>query len=257
MRHIKTIISGGALALFASIACGLFGINGNIAHAADCTISGADVAQITIIQNDPTLSYFEEIQQELALRKKLVGQTIACADQDVQSLQTTLKGVSVDDHSQVLQSQFLGKLSDATNYYAIELTKLNSSGIAGTQAIAKEILDWRKNSFVPLTEQISNFILWTKNQPLFDTAQTRIDQTSRAVTFLESASSNTDLQTAFNASLASFNTAQSQNAAAKASLSQISSADESLSLIKESLDSLSTTYQDFSKVSTIIKKIIP
>ena len=257
MKHLKIIIFTGALALLASVASGFLGMGVNAAHAMDCTISVADVARIATIQNDPTLSYSEEIQQELIARKQLVSETIACAQQDVQTLQATVSSTPVTANSQALQSQFLGKLNDATNYYNIELTKLNASGIAGTQAIAKEILDWRKSSFVPLVAQANNFILWSKDQALFDTAQTRMDQTSRAVTFLESASPNSDLQNAFNASLASFNSAQSDNAAAEASLSQFSLADQSLSLIKQSLDSLAATYQGFSKISDLIKKILP
>jgi hypothetical protein len=259
MKYLRTIIVSGALALLAAAAPSLLNVHTNVAYAAtdNCTITTADIAQISAIQNDPTLSYSDEIKQELALRQQLVGETIACAEQDVQTLQATLQATPVDDESQALQSQFLGQLTDATTFYNIELAKLDGSVISGTETVAKEVLQWRESNFLPLTEQINNFILWSQNQPLFDTAQIRMDQTSRAVTFLESAAPNPALQTAFDSALASFNTAQSQNAAAKASLPQLSSANQSLTLIKESLDSLSATYQDFSTVSGLIKGILP
>jgi hypothetical protein len=257
MKNLKAIILSGALALLAAAASGYFFVGANVAYADDCSITAAQIAQITAIQNDPTLSYSQEIQQELALRKQLVGKTIGCAQQEVQTLQASLQAAPVDSNSQDLQSQFAGKLNEATNFYTIELTKLNESGIAGTETVAKEVLGWRNNSFAPLTAQVNNFILWTQNQPLFDTAQTRMDQTSRAVSFLESASQNGDLQNAFDATSGAFNVAQSENAAAKTALAQGLPASQSLMLIKQSLDSLATTYQGFSTVGSLIKQILP
>jgi hypothetical protein len=275
MKYFKIIIFGGVLALLASVAPGLCGIHAMVAKAqtdvasaatlpaadpasaSGCTISATDLAQLSAIQNDPTLSSSEEIKAELALRQKLVGETITCAQQDVQTLQAVLASTTVDSNSQALQSELSGQLDNVTTFYNLELTKLNGSGISGTQAIAKEVLEERTGAFAPLADQVNNFILWTQNQALFDTAQTRMDQTSRAVAFLESATPNAALQTAFNAALASFTTAQSQNAQAKAALLEGLPASQSLMLIKQSLDSLSTTYQNFSTIGTLIKNILP
>lgn len=257
MKYFKTIIFGGALVLFAGAAPALLGIKTNVAHAADCTIKASDLAQIATIQNDPTLSYSDEIKAELAVRQQLVGETIACAKLDVQSLQATLIAASVDSGSQAIQAQFSGKLDDAKNFYNNELVKLNDSGISGTQTIAKEVLQERQSVFAPLSDQINNFILWSQNQALFTTAQTRMDQTSRAVAFIENATPNQDLQTAFDAAFASLATAQSENASAKSAFAQELPASQSLTLIKQSLDSLSVTYQNFSTVGTLIKSLLP
>ena len=134
---------------------------------------------------------------------------------------------------------------------------MNGAGIAGTEAVAQEVLSWRAGTFLPLSENVNNFILWAQNQDLFNTAQTRMTQTQRAVSFLESASPNADLQTAFDAARSSFNDAESENAAAKAAFAQGLSPDQGLALIKQSLDSLSATYQNFFTVSTAISKILP
>jgi hypothetical protein len=262
MKYKKTIILSAFFSLLAATGvAGIFGIAGlraPIALADDtCTITAADINQITAIQNDSTLTYSEELSQELSLRKKLVGQTIGCAQQEVLTLQADLQTTSTDPNVLALQSQFLGSLNDASNFYNIEQTKLNGAGIAGTETVAKEVLAWRQNTFMPLGENINNYLLWAQNQGLFDTAEERMDQTQRAVTFLESATPNADLQTALDQAMASFTDAQNQNAAAKAALSQGLSPDQSLALIKQSLDSLSSTYQDFFTVSTLIKGILP
>jgi len=227
------------------------------AHAADCGITLGDVAQITAIQKDPTLSSDEEVTQELAVRKALVGRTISCAQQEVQTLQATLSSSTVPADVQPLQSQLSGNLSDAGNYYALEMTKLNSVGISGSEAIAQEVLAWRASTFIPLSESVKNFILWSQNQNLFVTAQTRMVATQRAVSFLESNSPDADLQTAFDTAQSSFDDAESQNAQAKEAFAQGLSPKQSLALIRQSLGSLSTTYQNFFTVSTIIKSLLP
>jgi hypothetical protein len=227
------------------------------ADASDCTPTAADLKQISIIQNDQTLSYTEEIKAELAARKQLLGTTITCALGEAQTLQTSLAAVSATGDIANLQSQLNGRLDDTVNFYNIELTKLSGVGISGSEAIAKEVLAYRSGSYEPLAGDVNNFILWSGNQDLFATAQSRMDQTSRAVSFLESASPDGDLQNAFDAAQASFNDATSENQSAENALIQSLPATQSLSLIQQSLASLSDTYQQFFTVSNLIKTLLP
>lgn len=258
MSHSKTVAISAFFVLCVAGAVFVFGfLHAPIAHAADCGITTSDIAQIKAIQNDPTLSYSEEIKQELAVRKTLVGATITCAAKEVLTFQSSLASTSVESNAQPLQSQLLGNLNDASNFYNLELAKLSSVGISGSEAIAQEVLAWREGTFIPLSENVNNFILWAQNQNLFNTAEARMATTQRAVSFLESASPNAALQTAFDGAQSSLGDAESENAAAKAALAQGLSPDQSLSLIKQSLDSLSTTYQGFFSVSTLISKILP
>lgn len=231
-----------------------------MAHAATadaCGITAANVAQITAIQNDPALSYIDEIKQELALRKLLVGETIDCALQEVQTLQGSLASTSAPGSAQQLQSQLMGDLNQATGFYNNELDKLNVVGIAGTKEIAQEVLTWRAGIFLPLSENINNFILWAQNQNLFSTAQTRMTQTQRAVSFVEGTAPNPVLPAAFASAQSSFNDARKENTQAQTALTQNLSPDQTLRFIKQSLSSLSDTYKGFSNVSTIISGILP
>ena len=258
MKYPKIAIVGLSFALCVAGAVFVSGIfRVPVAHAADCGITAADISQITAIQNDPSLSYSDEIKQELAVRKNLIGKTIVCAQQEVQTFQTSLASSSVDSADQDLQSQLAGRLNDASNFYTIELANLNGAGIVGSEEIAQQVLAWRQGTFIPLSEGINNFILWSGNQDLFDTAQTRMSQTQNAVSFLECTSPNPELQSAFDAASVSFSNAQNENAEAKAALAQGLSPDQTLALIKQSLDSLSTTYQNFFTIGTLIKTILP
>ncbi|MDR3582168.1 MAG: hypothetical protein P4L67_02745 [Candidatus Pacebacteria bacterium] len=224
----------------------------------DCGLTADDVAQIGAIQSDPTLSATEEITKELAVRKQLIGKTISCAQADVQSLQKALAAAPVSgDAAAGIQTQLQGRLNDAAIFYTLELGKLNDAGISGSESIARDILAWRAGTYAPLLGQVNNFILWTGNQNLFSTAQTRMNQTQQAVSFFESASANTDLQNAFDAAYSSFRTAKSTNANAQAALAQSLPSDQSLLLIKQSLDALSDTYQKFFAVTDIIKTLLP
>lgn len=271
MNYSKAIaLSMFSLAFAAGVVfvSGLFGTP--IAHAATaaasavhvsaadgCGITQTDIAQIVTIQNDPTLSYTDEIKQELALRKLLVGETIDCAQQEVQTLQASLASTSAPSSAQQLQSQLVGDLNQATGFYNNELAKLNLVGIAGTKEIAQEVLTWRAGTFLPLSENVNNFILWAQNQNLFSTAQVRMTQTQRAVSFIEGATPNPTLQAALASAQSSFNDAQNENAEAQTALSESLSPDQTLGFIKQSLSSLSDTYKGFSNVSTIIGGILP
>ena len=223
----------------------------------ECGITQADVAQIAAIQDDQALAYADEIKQELVLRKLLVRETIDCAQQEVQALQTSLASTSAPGSAQQLQSQLAGDLNEATGFYNNELAQLDVVGIAGTKEIAREVLMWRAGTFLPLSENVNNFILWAQNQDLFSTAQTRMTQTQRAVSFIEGATPNPALQSALASAQSSFNDAQTENAAVEQALAQDLSPDQTLGLIKQSLSSLSDTYKGFSNVSTIVSGILP
>lgn len=228
-----------------------------VSQPSDCSVSPADLAKIKAIQNDPTLSYSDELKAELALRKQLLSATIVCAQNESQALQASLSGLQVIGDTASLQSQLSSKLDDANNFYTIELTKLAGVGISGSQAIARETLAYRAGSYDPLAGEVNNFILWSQNQALFATAETRLGQTSRAVAFLENATPSGDLQNALNAAQASFADAQAKNDGAKTALMQFMPPAQSLTLIQQSLSSLSDTYQNFFNVSTIIKTMLP
>jgi hypothetical protein len=255
MRPLKIVIFG---AVFGALSLVAFTFPVGAAHADDaCALTPADFAKIAAVQSDPSFTPNEEVMQELTVRKQLLAQTITCAQTEVSSLQATLAEATATASTANIQSQLLSDLNGASDFYAMEAVKLNGIGISGSKEIASEILTWRAGTYVPLEGKINNYLLWTQDQSLFDTAQTRMDQTQSAVSFLESASANPDLQNAFNAAYASFQTAKTQNAAAENALAQSLSPSQSLAFIKQSLDSLSSTYQQFFAVSDAIKAVLP
>ena len=222
-----------------------------------CTPSADDLQQISAIQNDSTLSASQELRNELTARKKLLSTIIVCAQNEATSLETTLSGVAMTGGVSGLQSQLVSKLNEAVDFYNIELSKVSDAGVAGTEAVARETLAYRTGSYEPLAGEVGNFILWSQNQNLFATAKARMDETSRAVTFLLSATPNSGLQSSFAAAQASWQQATTENQAAENALMQSLPANQSLLLIQQSLTSLAATYQQFFAVSNSIKTLLP
>ena len=255
MRSFKAVIIATFLAALSAVS---LLTHAAVARADDaCALTSADFAKITAVQNNPSLSSNEEMAQELALRKQLATRVLTCAQAEVATLQKTLSGATTTADTKNIQSHLLSDLNDAVNFYNIEAVKLGGAGISGSKAVAHEIIAWRAGTYVPLEGKINNYLLWTQNQSLFDTAQSRMDQTQRAVAFMESASNNSDLQAAFDDAYASFQNAKQENDSAKKAIMESLPPDQSLALIKQSLNSLSDTYQKFFAVSSVIKKLLP
>jgi hypothetical protein len=216
----------------------------------------AIAAEIQTIQNNPTLSSLDEIKTELAVRRSFLSNTILCAQTDVQSLQTELASTTVDTSLANIEAGLSGQLNDASNYYNLQLTKVNGAGISGTEAIAKDILNWRTSNYAPLAQNVSNFILWSQNQAIFATAHNRLNQVGSIVTALPF-SENTELQTDFQEATVSLENAEQLNAQAKAAFAQSLQPDQSLALIQQSLAALGVTYQHFFDISNLVQTLLP
>lgn len=233
------------------IALGVFLLASETARAdASCTITPSALDAITAAGSQGLVA-------ELTARKALLTKTITCAKDDAQTLQDDLNSLHVNDNAKTLQSQLSGKLGDAMNYYDIELGKVNDAGIAGTQAIAKEVLAWRASHYDLLAGQVANFILWSKNQDLFSAAENRLRGVENLVAFLEQAAPNNDLASDLASAQALVQTASDENQAAENALLRSLPPDQSLAAIQQSLQSLSAAYQKFFDISTIVQMLLP
>jgi hypothetical protein len=218
----------------------------------DCSVTSDDITQLNAIQNDPTLSYSDELIKELALRKSLLSKTITCAQNEAKTLKTEIDNAPVGSSDKNIQMNFSGEVNDAINYYNLELQKVNNAGIMGTKQIASEVFTWRNTTYVSLLKKIDNFILWSQNQPLFSVASDRMSQITPMISLLSQVNNN-DLNAAFSDAQSSFNTAKQQNTYARNAIAESLSSSQALGFIQQSLQSLSQTYQDISNISQIIQ----
>ncbi len=230
--------------------------NATTATPDPCALTPTDFNKIAAIQNDPTLSYTDEIRAELTLRKQLLKTTITCALNDAQALQATLAKLTVDPSFQNMQLQLSENLAGTIDYYNLELGKIPDAGVRGTQTVAKDILAWRESNYAPLAANVSNFILWSQNQSLFSAAANRLAQVSQLAQSVPF-SGNADLQADLQAATASLKAAQDANAAAKSALAHLTYPDPSLGYIQQSLAALSDTYQHFFDIASLVQTLLP
>jgi hypothetical protein len=221
-----------------------------------CGVTSDDLAAIQAIQNNSTLSYLDELHQELTARKQLLTKIILCAKTDAEGQKADLSSAVVDPNFQNLKSQWLNKLDDAITYYDLQLGKVDSAGISGTESIARDVLAWRGNNYAPLSENVSDFIIWSGNQTLFGAADSRLAQIKNLVSS-PLFSENLDVQNDFGEAAVSLTAAEDENNSAKSAFAQSLPPDQPLFFIKQSLDSLSSTYQHFFDVSTLIQSLLP
>lgn len=218
----------------------------------DCSITSSDITELNAIQNDPTLSYSDELMKELSLRKNLLSKTIICAQNEAQILKAEINNASIGIMNKNIQTNFSGEIDDAINYYNLELQKVNNAGIFGTKQIASEVFTWRSTTYASLLKKVDNFILWSQNQTLFNTAVNRMSQITPMISLLSQVNNN-DLTSAFEDAQSSFYTAQQQNIYARNAISESLPSDQVLGFIQQSLQSLSQTYKDISNISVIIR----
>ncbi len=241
------------LAAILPVARGTFLLRPAAAHAdgaTTCIITPPDLDAVAAAAQNGLLA-------ELAARRALLTRTVNCAKDDAQALQSNLNAaLSIGGDAKTIQVQLSGRLDDALTYYDLELGKVQGAGIAGTQAIAKEILDSRASNYGPLTGQVKNFTLWAENQELFTAANDRLGGVTNIVSFFEQAGQNNELQSNLAAAQSLMQIAKNENDAAKNALLQSLSPDQSLLFIQQSLQSLARAYQKFSDIAAVVQTLL-
>ena len=222
-----------------------------------CGITADDVSNIQAAAEQGLLA-------ELDARRSLLSRVIACATDNAAGLQSALNGISLKGlpadavpGAAAIQSQLSGRLGEAVTYYGLELQKVGSAGIAGTQAIARETLAYRSSAYEPLADNVSNFELWVSSQALFAAAENRLNGIANLVSFFEQAGPNNDLQNDLASAQALMQSAKSGNRDAENALRGSLPPGQTRALIQESLQSLSGTYQKFFDIANVIQSLLP
>jgi len=224
--------------------------------ATGCNLNQAEFDELASVQTNPSLDFLEEIRAELKIRRGLLLQTVLCAIKEADELRLNLnQAPTINPDAKQLQEKLGGQIEDALNYYKLQKSKINDLGIQGSKDFAKELRVWRESNYKPLSLRIFNFIIWSKNQDIIQTAQNRINQINRAVVFLRLID-NEEIQNLFKDAETSFGEALSENQAALNSIREFGTPADSLGHIKTSLEGLALTYQKFFELSEAIGKLL-
>jgi len=239
-------ISGALIGLF--IFLSIAGVRAAGASGS-CNLSKSDFDALQSLP-DQNLSYSDEIILELQTRKKLLGEALDCAVFEAnqeKDILNTITTVSAD--ASEIKMNLLSQIDDVLRYYATQMTLVDGLGLSGSRDFAKNLADWRNGNYKPLAQRTNYFIIWSSNQPLISTAQSRLNQIKQILDSFGLNLSN-DLSSIFDKAQMSLNAAAADNQNALVAIK--GSSNDALQFIKLSLEELSDAYQRFFEISAAV-----
>jgi hypothetical protein len=253
-KNIKIVGMFFVVVIFTAVAA--FSPSAFAADQPACNLSQDKFDELKAVENNASLNYLDEIREELSIRKQLLGETVDCAIEEADNLKINLNNTSVNDPMmQNLKKRFMDQIDSAENYFTLQKSKIGDLGLQGSKDFAKNFSDWRDGNYKPSAENAGNLIIWAGNQNLIQSARTRINQISNAVTLLKIVD-NDEIQNLWNDAQTNFSDALKENQAAANSLLVFAQPEEPSAHIKSSLNSLSLTYKNFlDLVGTINKSL--
>lgn len=217
--------------------------------------------QLDAIKNaaeDRNLDSAQRVKAELSARKSMLKNIIDCAARDVENLknETATTAAPQEGPVQQIKGQIIGDLGASLRYYATQKAQIENVGTRGSQELARDIKEWRTISYNPLAQKAVNFIAWSKNKELIQTAQNRLNQVRRTVTVLKLLNDE-EFQKLFARADIHFNEAISSNYKTLETFTRLGNPEDALISIKATLEALSQTYQEFFTISERINKLLP
>ena len=143
-------LSSKKIALTALGALFLLQANLEVAKAETCNFQ-SQFEELADVKNNAKLDDLQRIRVELKIRKDILNNILACALEDAQSTKEKLSEIRPgDQENKIIQNQFLNQLNVVVNYYQNQKLKIEDLGIRGSEELAKDIKEWRANTYLPL-----------------------------------------------------------------------------------------------------------
>lgn len=249
-RPLTTFVS---LIIGAALAAPVFTAAPAVQAAGDCALD-AQFQALQDIQGHPLASYGDNVKAELAARKNVLNAVIDCAAGEIGPLKTSVAAASADDQNiKATQARFLSKFDEASGYYRFQKSRVNDMGIEGTKQLSREIKEWRTATYEPLSQQATNFIIWTKNQTILGNAENRFGQIKRTLELLK-LTDDPAIQDLLRSADSDFGAANDANDRARDALIKFNAPDDSSLAIKTTLNSLAVAYQAFFDIAAALGK---
>lgn len=236
----------------------LLQINLDVAKADITCNFQSQFEELVDVKNNAKLDDLQRIRVELKIRKDILNNILACAIQDVLSTKAKLVEIRPsDEENKIIQNQFLNQLNVIVNYYQNQKFKIEDLGIQGSEDLARDIKEWRANTYLPLANEATNFLIWIKNRDLIKTTEQRLGQVNQTIKNLK-VSGNENIQSLLEKSRLNIETAKVGSLEAKKIFQDFppSPKSSSLAFIKISLESLAKAYQNFFDIMDVIKKML-
>ena len=135
---------------------------------------------------DGALTGLARDRAEFKARKAVIEQTIICAPEEINQIKEKLEGLVLETpEDEGMRTQFLASLVTSEESYAKFSEAVSTSiGLTDIKKLAEDILEWRKNDYVPLLSKINDFILVINNEQSIKIARARFDKIKSTITIL-------------------------------------------------------------------------
>lgn len=198
----------------------------------------------------------ENIKKELDIRKKFLYQVVDCAVSEAYALQSSLKSIQ-SDYSNVKEGRdkLISKINDIIDYYGSQRTIITDLGIEGSKNFSVNFKSWRDSNYLPVSEIVKNFLVFSRNQELLQTARDRFNQINISMKAL-GLTENKKISDLLNEADKNLRTADGQNGEAANTFKRLSWPNDVSGLMISSLQYLKNAYQNFFEISQESQKII-
>lgn len=191
------------------------------------------------------------------LRQDILRKVAACASADASALKATLREnapITADREIERVYSDYLNELERAETHYGAVAEQVSALSIQGIKEFSRELLEWRQRVYAPLVFDITNFLMWLKNQNLIETAEFRLLQMKQLIARKQQRHIDEVRQLAFQAENNLLN-AQRSHRQARQTFVDSRAPDDFVYLIRSSLISLAETYKTFFHLSQSIERL--
>lgn len=139
-----------------------------------------------LLVKDSALTGIARDRAEFKARKAVLTQTIICAQEEIADTEGRLNNLKlVIEEDEILRIQFLNSLHvSLAQYNNFANSVASTTGLIDVKILAEEILEWRKNEYLPLLNKINDFILVVSSEESARIARGRLQKISTALSIL-------------------------------------------------------------------------
>jgi hypothetical protein len=142
--------------------------------------------------------YLTRYNQELRLRKEILSKILDCLISDSENYKITLLNLNITKPAvSDLRKILINDLDKTIDYFNFRKSQVQNLNLDGLKYTARSLKEDRESRFIPLNQKINVFILWNKNEELFNLAQNRINEINKTIKLFKFGESE-EIQSLFN-----------------------------------------------------------
>ncbi|MGB9608873.1 MAG: hypothetical protein ACPL3E_00685 [Minisyncoccia bacterium] len=252
-KYLSIILFG---VIFLSSFLKVFAENNNQNQTLSCFFDDK-VKELQAVLENKDLDYLSQYNQELKLRKEILLNILDCLILEAQNYKNTVLGINISKTAVGdFRKKLINELDKEIDYLNFRKSQIQNLSLEGLKYTAKSLKEDRQSRFLPLNQVINNFILWNKNEELFNLAENRIDEISKIIKIFKP-DENEEIKSLFEDFSSKFKLAVNKHNEAWNAIDAFDNEKSSL-LIQDSLNNLLEVYKliyDFSKKTSVLMSI--